>query len=186
MENPVVRSLDEQRAEFGKRRFLAMPLAGTIAWIVIGLAGWLLTPYQAIMTVFVATGSIVYLGIFLSRFTGENFLDKTRPKNEFDRLFFLTVGMSLLVYAIAIPFFIVEPMSLPLSVGILAGLMWLPMSWIIQHWVGVFHAVVRTALVVAVYYLFPGQRIVATAVAIVAVYLVTIAVFENRWRKMQS
>ncbi len=159
-----------------------MPLAGTIAWVVIGLAGWFLTAYQAIMTVFVATGSIVYLGIFLSRFTGENFLDKSRPKNEFDRLFMATVGMSLLVYAIAIPFFMLEPMSLPLSVGILAGLMWLPMSWILQHWVGVFHAVVRTVLVVVAYFVFPGHRITAIAVVIVAVYLVTIAVFESRWR----
>jgi hypothetical protein len=182
METLAVRSLDEQRAEFGQRRFLAMPLAGTIAWVVIGLAGWFLTAYQAIMAVFVATGSIVYLGIFLSRFTGENFLDKSRPKNEFDRLFMATVGMSLLVYAIAIPFFMLEPMSLPLSVGILAGLMWLPMSWILQHWVGVFHAVVRTVLVVVAYFVFPGHRITAIAVVIVAVYLVTIAVFESRWR----
>jgi hypothetical protein len=185
MEKSTARSLDEQRAEFGQRRLLAMPLAGTIAWVVIGVAGWFLTPYQAIMTLFGATGSIVYLGIFLSRYTGENFLDKSRPKNEFDRLFMATVGMSLLVYAIAIPFFMLEPMSLPLSVGILAGLMWLPMSWIIQHWVGVFHAVVRTVLVVVAYFVFPGHRITAIAVVIVAVYLVTIAVFEARWRGLQ-
>ena len=75
--------------------------------------------------------------MLLSRFTGENFLDKSRPKNAFDSLFMLTVKMSLLVYAIAIPFFLRDYTSLPLSVGILTGLMWLPISWIIRHWIGI-------------------------------------------------
>jgi len=72
----------------------------------------------------------------ISRFTGENFLDKNKPKNVFDSLFFYCVAMALLVYAIAIPFFRVDYTSLPLTVGILAGLMWVPLSWIIQHWSG--------------------------------------------------
>lgn len=132
------RSLDDQRREFAARRFLAMPLAGTIAWIVAGIAGALLPPVQATWALFIATGSIVYLGLVLSRFTGENFTSRTRPKNTFDRLFLYTVGMSLLVYAIAIPFFMLDYTSLPLTVGILAGLMWMPLSWIIRHGVGLF------------------------------------------------
>src|SRR5439155_14648397 len=64
----------------------------------------------------------------LSRFTGENFLDKNKPKNVFDSLFFHCIAMALLVYAIAIPFFRVDYTSLPLTVGILAGLMWVPLS----------------------------------------------------------
>ncbi|MFO1449899.1 MAG: hypothetical protein U1F61_17200 [Opitutaceae bacterium] len=133
-----VRTLDVQRAEFSRRRFLAMPLAGTIAWSVIGVASLVLKPWPLAITLFAATGSIAYLGMAISRLTGENFLDKSRPKNAFDALFMMTVGMSVLVYAIAIPFFRIEPSSLPLSVGILTGLMWLPLSWVIQHWIGIF------------------------------------------------
>ena len=77
-----------------------------------------------------ATGSILYLGLLFSRFTGENFLDKRRPKNVFDGLFLRAVAMAVLVFAIAIPFFQADYTSLPLSVGILSGLMWLPWSWI--------------------------------------------------------
>jgi hypothetical protein len=33
------RSLDEQRAEYARRRGLAMPLAGVIVWTLIGIAG---------------------------------------------------------------------------------------------------------------------------------------------------
>jgi hypothetical protein len=182
----TVRSLDDQRREFATRRFLAMPLAGTIAWIAAGIAGAMLSKVAATYALFIATGSIVYLGLFLSRFTGENFTDRSRPKNTFDRLFFSTVAMSLLVYAIAIPFFMVDYTSLPLTVGILAGLMWLPLSWIIEHWVGVFHAVARTVLVTAAWYLFPTQRFTVIPAVIVAVYAVTIVVLEQRWRQLRA
>lgn len=148
----VPRSLDEQKREFASRRFLAMPIAGMIGWIIVGVAGATLAPFRATMVLFVATGSIVYLGMFISRFTGEHFLDRSRPRNAFDRLFFLTVGMALLVFAIAIPFFRLDYTSLPLTVGILTGLMWLPISWLIDHWVGIFHALTRTIAVVGAWY----------------------------------
>lgn len=178
------RSLDQQRDEFTRRRLIATPIAGMIAWIIIGISSFFLSPFVLSMLFFAATGSIVYLGMFISKFTGENFLDKSRPTNSFDALFFYTVGMSVLVYAIAIPFFLIDYSSLPLSVGILTGLMWLPISWIIQHWIGYFHAIARTAAVVLVWYLFPEHRFLAVSVVVVLLYAVTIPVLEIRWRRM--
>jgi hypothetical protein len=175
-------SLDEQRAEFASRRGLAMPLAGAIVWTLIGVAGALLPPILAVWSLFVGAGAIAYLGIVLSRYTGENFLDTNRPKNDFDSLFFHCVAMALLVYAIAIPFFRVDYTSLPLTVGILAGLMWIPFSWIIRHWVGIFHTLSRTLLVTAAWYLAPRHRFVIIPAVIVGVYAVTIVILEQRWR----
>lgn len=182
----LARSLDQQREAFARRRLLAMPLAGCIAWLVVGVAGVCLSPLYAVWVLFIATGCIAYIGMFLSRFTGENFLDKSRPKNAFDSLFMLTVLMSVLVYAIAIPFFLRDYTSLPLSVGILTGLMWLPVSWIIRHWIGIAHAVGRTVLVLAAWYLFPTQRFVVIPAVIVAVYVFTMMVLESRWRGVHS
>ena len=159
-----------------------MPLAGVIAWSAVGIGGLILPPIVEVWLLFGATGAIAGLGIFISRFTGENFLDPARPRNVFDSLFFHTVAMCLMVYAIAIPFFLKDYTSLPLTVGILSGLMWLPLSWLIQHWVGAFHAITRTLLVTATWYLFPTQRFVAIPCVIVAVYAVTILVLEARWR----
>src|SRR5512136_2897747 len=116
------RSLEEQRVEFARRRGLAMPLAGLIAWSVVGIGGATLPPVPEVWLLFGATGSIAYLGMLISRFTGENFLDRNRPRNAFDGLFLHAVAEALLVYAIAIPFFLVDYTSLPLTVGILAGL----------------------------------------------------------------
>ena len=181
----TLRTLDDQRLEFARRRGLAMPLAGLVAWSVVGVAGVFLPPGPEVWVLFGATGSILYLGLFFSRFTGENLLDKQRPKNVFDGLFLRTVVMALLVYAIAIPFFQVDYTSLPLSVGILSGLMWLPFSWIIGHWVGTFHTLARTGLVTAGWYLLPNARFVVVPAVIVVVYAVTILVLEARWHRHQ-
>lgn len=174
------RTLEEQRKEFARRKLLATPLAGLIVWLLIGLAGLFFSPTVVVWTLFIGTGSIVYLGMFISKFTGEDFLDKSRPKNTFDQLFFLTVGQAMLVYAIAIPFFLVDYTSLPLTVGILTGLMWLPLSWIIQHWVGLFHGITRTGLVLALWYLLPDHRFVAIPFTIVLIYIATLFILNNR------
>ncbi len=177
---PSFRTLEEQKQEFKRAKLLATPIAGLIAWLLVGLGGLFLSATAQVWVLFIATGSIAYLGMFLSKFTGENFLDKTKPKNTFNTLFFLTVGQALLVYAIAIPFFLVDYSSLPLTVGILTGLMWLPLTWIIDHWVGIFHAIARTILVLLLWYLLPDHRFVAIPFAIAIVYLLTIAILMNR------
>lgn len=180
--NQTKRSLEEQRIEFTNGKFLATPLAGAIAWLLVGIAGLLLPMKTTVWVLFIATGCIAYLGMFISKYTGENFLDKNKPKNEFDSLFFFTVGQSILVYGIAIPFFILDYSSLPLTVGILTGLMWLPFSWIIKHWVGIFHSLTRTILIVLLWYSFPDHRFVAIPFAIVGIYIVTLIILKNRKR----
>lgn len=180
------RPWEEQRQEFCRRRLVAMPIAGIIAWAVVGIAGLFLPPLGQVWSIFIATGAIAYLGIGISKFTGENFMAKDRPKNVFDGLFFHGVGQALLVYAIAIPFLQRDYTSLPLTVGILTGLMWVPVSWIIGHPIGWFHAVARTFGVTAVWYLFPEHRFVVIPAVIVAVYVVTIVVLERRWRAVTA
>jgi hypothetical protein len=180
------RSLDVQLDEYRKRRFIAVPIAGMIMWAVIGVLCTQLSPILSVWALFIGTGSIVGLGLFLSKFTGENLLDKSKPKNAFDSLFMHTVVMALLTYAIAIPFFLVDYTSLPMTVGILTGLMWVPLSWSIQHWVGIFHTVSRTVLVLAAWYLYPEDRFVVIPFVIVAVYLVTIVILERRYRDANS
>ena len=180
----IERTLEQQRVEFANRSFLATPLAGLIAWTITGIAGLFLPIQYVIWTLFIATGSIVYLGMFISKFTGENFLDKTKPKNEFDRLFMFTVVQALLVYSIALPFFMLDYSSLPMTVGILTGLMWVPFSWIIKHWVGLAHSIVRTIVVLVLWYLFPEQRFVTIPFAIVGLYILTIIILIKRKKKI--
>ena len=149
----IIRTLEEQKDEFKQSRLLATPIAGLIAWLVVFISGLFFSDIITVWVLFIATGSIVYLGMGISKLTGEDFLDKNKPRNTFNTLFFYTAAQAILVYSIAIPFFIENYTSLPLTVGILTGLMWLPLSWIIDHWVGIFHALVRTITILALWYL---------------------------------
>lgn len=180
------RTLEEQRIEFSNQKFLATPLAGLIVWTIIGFAGIFFSDFIAVWSIFIGTGSIVYLAMFISKFTGEDFLDKTKPKNEFDKLFLSTVAQALLAYSIAIPFFMIDYSSLPMTVGILTGLMWLPFSWIINHWIGIFHATFRTAIVLGLWYLLPEYRFIAIPFGIVLIYLITIGILNDRRNKEKS
>ena len=173
------RTLSELRAEFGQSRFLAMPIAGTVAWAAAGVFGAILPEDSASIALFFCTGAIFPLGLLIARFTGEDLLG-TKSYNALDRLFGLSILMANLVWGIVIPFWLVEPSSLPLGVGILAGLMWIPFSWMIQHWVGLFHGIARTVLVAAAWILFPAQRFVLIPIVIVIIYVITIGVLVTR------
>lgn len=175
-------SLESQLAEFRRSPFLAMPIAGALVWTLIGTAGAVLPTIGAAWALFIGTGFIFYVGLGVARFTGEDLLGRTRKGNFFDRLFLLAVGQAVAVYAIAIPFFLVEPTSLPLTVGILTGLMWIPLAGLLQHWVGLFHGLARTGLIVAAWYLVPDGRFVVIPATIVAIYVVTIFVLAARRR----
>ena len=84
------RTLDEQRREFAQRRGLAMPLAGAVAWTIVGVAGAFLPPILKAWVLFGATGSIAAMGIFFSRFTGENLV-----VGSFEYLWFGRYGSAL-------------------------------------------------------------------------------------------
>lgn len=185
MSDQPAQTLDDHLRRFRGRRFIAMPIAGAIAWTFIGIAGSVLPPLQAMWALYIGTGSIFYLGLLVARFTGEDLLNR-KEKNPFDRLFMSTVSMALLVFAIAIPFAREDYTSLPMTVGILTGLMWVPLSWMLGHWVGIFHGVSRTVLVLVAWYAFPELRYVVVPAVIVAVYAITIGVLETRWRAVAA
>jgi hypothetical protein len=183
---PSPLTLDQQREQFAQGRFLAMPLAGLIAWAIVGIGGLTLSPPGQVWTLWLATGSIFGLGLLIAKATGEDLLGRTRPKNEFDGLFMASVVGAWLVFAIVVPFLRADTTSLPLTMGILAGLMWMPFSWIIRHWVGYFHAIARTLGLVVAWYLFPGQRFVVLPAVIVAVYAITLVVLARRKRTLPA
>ena len=182
--NPL--SLEQQREDFKRKRFIAMPLAGTLVWALLGISAPFVSEVTITWMLYLGTGAIFYLGAGLSYLTGERFFDKKMTKNSFDRLFFVGMFMSLMVFAIALPVSTIDHTTLPLSIGILAGLMWMPLSWAIEHWVGYFHTLARTFGIVVAWYLFPEARVEAISAVIVAVYIVSLITLERRFQKTQS
>jgi hypothetical protein len=163
-----------------------MPIAGAIAWTAIGLVGAFGSLFAAVWSVYIGTGVIFYLGIGVGKLIGEDVLGREQKGNAFDRLFLLGAVQAIAVYSIAIPFFQQETSSLPMSVGILTGLMWIPFSALAGHWVGLFHGLSRTGLIVLVYYLLPEHRFVAIPAVIVGLYIVTIAILVVRYQAIEA
>lgn len=177
-------TLEQERDLFKQNRFIAMPLAGTLVWAFIGLTAPFVSELVITWMLYIGTGAIFYLGAGLSYLTGERFFAKDKVITSFDRLFFVGLIMSLMVFAIALPVAAIDHTTVPLSIGILAGLMWMPLSWAIQHWVGYFHTISRTVLIVAAWYLFPEARVEAISAVIVAVYVVSLYALEQRYKSL--
>lgn len=174
-------TLDQHLSTYRQRRFLAMPLAGALAWLAVLAAGQWLDARWHVLVLFVATGCIAYLGMGLSKLTGEDFMAKDKPKNRFDALFMLCVGQALLAYAIAIPVAFTTPASAPYTVAMLTGFMWLPCAWLMGHWIAAFHAVARTLLLLAAWLLAPADGYLWAPLIVLVMYAVTIGVLEMRW-----
>ncbi|WP_431189808.1 DUF7010 family protein [Alteromonas gracilis] len=175
-------TLEQERTLFKQNRFIAMPLAGTIVWALIGLTAPFVSEFVITWMIYIGTGAIFYLGAGLSYLTGERFFAKDKVITSFDRLFFVGLIMSLMVFAIALPVAAIDHSTVPLSIGILAGLMWMPLSWAIEHWVGYFHTISRTLSIVTVWYLFPDARVEAISAAIVIIYIISLYALEQRYR----
>jgi len=57
--NNSLKSIEQQLVEFRQRRFLAMPLSGLIVWTLLIFTGLFLPAYEAVMAIFIGSGSIV-------------------------------------------------------------------------------------------------------------------------------
>ncbi len=182
----MMQSLDAQRELFKQRRFLAMPLAGTLIWALIGIIAMFASETVIIWSIWIGCGSIFYLGIGIAKITGEDFFGKQRGKNAFDGLFMAGVVMSLLVFAIAMPVAAIDHRTIPMTIGILAGLMWMPLSWIIQHWVGYFHSIARTVGIVVIWFVLPEHIYTLIPTWIVVVYIISIVVQERRYNALKT
>lgn len=182
----ATKTLEQYRDEFKQKKLITMPLSGTIIWASLAIMATQIPDQQMVLPMYIGTGSIFYLALLLSKFTGETLIAKKADRNPFDSLFLYTVVMSLMVFAIAMPFAALDHTSIPLSIGILSGLMWLPLSWIIEHKVGVIHTFVRTSAIVTVWLLLPEQRFVAVPAVIVCIYLVSLYQLHQRWSALNT
>ncbi|MFY8352390.1 DUF7010 family protein [Pseudoalteromonas sp. SSM20] len=177
-----MKTLEQYRDEYKQKKMLAMPIAGCAVWLIIGMLGMFVeTQYLGLIT-FIGTGMIFYIALGVAKLTNETLLLKNAERNPFDNLFLSTVIMSLMGYGLIIPMAQLDHTTIPLSVGIISGLMWLPLSWTLQHPLGVIHTVTRTVSLVILWYLFPEDRFVVLPFDIVIIYLFSIYQLYTRWR----
>ncbi|WP_434927057.1 DUF7010 family protein [Shewanella sp. HL-SH2] len=181
------KSLDQQLIEYRQLRALAMPLSGMIVWSLLLVLSFVLPASEMIMAVFIGTGSIVYLAMGVSRLTGENIqFKKKHQRNWFESVFLAAMGMSLLTFAISIPFFMENYLALPFALAVQTGLMWLVHGVLAAQKVAIVHAVVRTAACVTAFLLWPELSFQIQPFIVVCCYGFTIPAMELSWRRQQT
>jgi hypothetical protein len=158
-------------------RSLAMPLAGALVWLVIAVFGYLLAENRATVVMLFGTGLIFPVALLIGKLRGENLTGRLNPLS---RLMGLSVLMVNLLWAVHLPLLIGAPRFFPLSLGIGLGIHWIVYSWIIQHPVGLIHAILRTGLVVTAWSAFPSRRMLAVPAVIVIVYLISLVLMVRR------
>ncbi len=169
-------SLAELRLDFARKRQIAIPIAGAICWGVAGAFGVALPVSSASVVMFICVGTIFPLSLLVGRIVHENVMER----HELGDLLFKSIMAASLFWAVVIPFYIVDRSSVPLTLGIIFGIPWMILGWIIRHWIGSFHAIARTVLIVVAWFLFPEYRFVAIPGIIVVIYLISIFVLATR------
>ena len=163
--------------ELETNRSLSMPLAGALVWLVIATSGYLLPERQAIGVMLFGTGLIFPVALLIGKVRRENLTDRLNPLS---RLMGMSVLMVNLLWAVHLPLLVGAPRFFPLSLGIGLGIHWIVYSWIVQHPVGLIHAILRTGLVVTAWSTFPARRMFAVPAVIVIVYLISLVLMARR------
>jgi len=148
-----------------------MPIAGTIIWAIVALLSTQFDDKIAVYILLFATGGIFPIALLIAKFRNENLVSSNNP---LAKLMGMCIIMVNLLWAVHIPLLLNAPEFVPLSLGIGLGLHWVVYSWIINHPVGLIHAVLRSILIVAAWYLFPNNEIIAISSVIVLTYLISI------------
>lgn len=166
-------TLEEYRRDFdiSANRSVSMPIAGAIVWLIVGLLSTQLSERAGVLVLMFGTGVIFPIALLIARIRGEGLMSSDNP---LAKLMGLCVLMVNLLWAVHIPLFLYAPEFVPLSLGVGLGLHWVVYSWIVQHSVGLVHAILRTILVLAVWLAFPDNRLLAVALVIVFAYGVSI------------
>lgn len=160
----------------------ALPMAGAIVWAATGIASSFLSEWIGTLALIVGTGLIFPLAILLSKPLGENIF----AKNPLGTLMGLSTLMINLLWAVHLTLLFAAPSFIPLTLGISIGLHWVVFSWIIDHPVGIIHAVARTVLVTAAWWLFPDHRVTAVAAAVVLAYAYSLALLRRRKKAIRA
>ena len=171
-------TLDQYRHEFelSSNRSMSMPIAGAIVWLLVALVSTQVSERTGVLILLFCSGLIFPLALFIARIRSERMM----VKNPLASLMLQCVVMVNLLWAVHIPLFIYAPRFVPLSLGIGLGLHWVVYSWIVQHPVGLIHAVVRTVLVLIAWFAFPNERLMAVGLAVVVAYSMSLVQMSTR------
>ncbi|WP_022699419.1 DUF7010 family protein [Euryhalocaulis caribicus] len=163
----------ERLSAYGRLRGgFPIPLAGTVYWLCLGLAGYVLPLEQWSMAAFVGTGAIFPLALLFAKIFKNSFLkDRTAVTSVLVPAF----ASMLLFWPMVIAAIQGGPELIPLILAIGLSIHWPVIGWSYGRApVFIGHAVIRALLVFGIWMLLPEARLTLLPFSVSAVYLATV------------
>jgi hypothetical protein len=166
-----------QQLRLQKRDFLikanggiALPAAGTLYWLALGIAGLYLKPQSWFLVAAFSSGLIFPLGILLSKPLKSNIFVSTPLSN----LIGPALISMLMFWPLAIAGSAANISFFPLALAVGMGMHWPVIGWMYGKKVFLYHGVVRAVGSTALWYIFPDLRFVIIPMFVSLVYVVSI------------
>lgn len=157
-----------------------MPIAGMIAWGLLGVAGLQLTPRLTDTLALYIMAFILPLAFLLDRLRGRNLFGGS--SNPLVRLFLISIAG----IAVTVPVVLIgaqgarNPDIVVLGMAILAGVIWIPYGWAAGDPAGLRHAIGRAIACYAAFALVPSPwRASAICAAVVVAYVYSLAFMKR-------
>lgn len=177
-------SLKREKARFfvETRGAVYLPMAGSIYWLALAIAGYFLPGRTWCLVVLTATGLAFLLGLFVAR----PIVAKLSLKSPLASLFLPALLPVALSYGITIPAFYTEISLVPLTWAIGLASHWPAFGWIYGNSTYIVHAVVRTVLAAGIWFLLPEGRFTLLPLAISLVYVATSVWQVRELRRLEA
>lgn len=171
--------LDRQLLDYERRSLLvanragiSLPVAGAIYWLVLAICGYVLPRQIWVFVACFGSGAIFPLGLMLSKPLKSPLLESTSPLAQVAAQAVLSINLLWPLYLVIA---LSDQLLLPLALGIGMGLHWPIIGWMYRSRACLIHALVRTVLVTAIWFLLPAHRLTLLPLAIALVYAFTVA-----------
>ena len=169
-------NLDADALTAERRRFFVetrggiyFPIAGTIFWLLLGVAGFFLS--ERTWCVVILSAAVVATPIAIILF--KKLVSHLALKSPLATLILpalLPVALSL---GMAVPAFFSDLSLVPLALVIGLASHWPAVGWLYETSIFTVHAIVRVLLAVAIWFLFPEARFTLLPLSTAVLYAVT-------------
>jgi hypothetical protein len=163
-------SLKELQGDFLAGSSNSMPLAGTIYWLIVGVASLYVTPNTVAYIVLLGSGMILPAGLMIDKLRRGGQPRPGDAKNPLLGMYIKSTAVVLVLW----PFVIMaanvakDPNLIVLGGAVLMALVWIPYGNLADDPVGMQHAIARPAACYLAYWLAP-EPYTATAISAVVV-----------------
>lgn len=163
--------LERKRFAVRTNGVVCAPAAGALYWAALAALSPFVSTNAWCFFAFIGSGLIFPMALALQRPLRSDMMVKDAPLTGPGAYAYANIALG---WAITIPAFHSDPQLVPLALGIAMSLHLVGTAWSMDLKTYLYHPLLRAAIVVVLWYVFPHQRFLYIPLAIALLYLATI------------